>query len=167
MTAPENEKPLPDQQALQKALRYVAHTARSREETAERLRRWGCSEETVCEVVDHLERAGILDDRSLATVYIDEMLRKGYGYTRVRDSLFKKRIDRDLIEELLGEYPMESELERAMDTASGRIRGAGSFVSEDERGKITGFLMRRGYSRQVSAEAWREIVRFDTQNRRE
>lgn len=157
MTAPENVNRVPDQEALQKALRYVRHSPRSRGETNERLRRWGYSANAAAEVVDYLERAGILDDRALATAYLDEMLRKGFGYRRVRASLFKKKLENDLIEEKLSDYPMDRELERAIKLASGRIRANGSVEAEDEQVKITGFLMRKGYSRQVSTEAWHTL----------
>lgn len=158
-------EPLEDvnRQAIDRAIRFIEHRARSKSETRDRLMRWGYSSDASNQVVAYLESCGLLDDHQFATVFLGEMLRKGFGFNRVRGELLRKKLERDLVEEVLGEYPLDEELRRAVGLA-GPL--AAKFDIDDStilRRKMMGYLTRRGYSRDVALEACRRACDVDTQ----
>lgn len=149
-------------EALDRALRFIEYRPRSRGETTERLRRWGYSAETSLQVVDHLNDCGMLDDRSFARVYLGEMVRKGLGYYRVRGELLKKKLERALVDDVMEEYPIEDELERALGVAAAFVRKRNPVEMSTIRQKLMDYLIRRGYSRKVAIEACRLTCDVDT-----
>jgi regulatory protein len=152
-----------DPEALERALRFIEYRPRSTGETRSRLRRYGYDAQTATQITDHLVSVGILEDRAFANLYMDELIRKGMGCRRVRQELFKKMLDRDVVDEVMESYPLDLETERASE-AAGRLL---SRISGDDpsgaRRKLSAYLMRRGYSRAVAEAVCRQTVRVDTQ----
>lgn len=152
-----------DQAVLNRAVRFIEYRARSKGETRDRIRRWGYDDITGDQVVAHLEGCGLLDDREFARVFMGELLRKGFGLNRVRSELLKKKLQGDLIEEVLGEYPIAEELDRAIESAgalSARFKAADPSAA---RRKTVDYLRRRGYSWEVAVEACRRKCDVDTE----
>jgi regulatory protein len=167
VTHDKSEPPGLDEEALARALRFIDYRPRSRGETTDRLVRWGYSLATADDVAEYLERCGIIDDREFAGVFLDEMLRKGYGYYRVRRALIEKRLDRSLVDEVLNGYPIEEELARAAKMAQTHAPRFSQVEPYSLNRRLADYLMRRGYSRQIAMEACRLVGDVDTQNWRE
>jgi len=149
--------------ALEKAIRFIEYRPRSSREVEDRLRRWGYAPSTRESVVSRLESCGILDDRGFASLFMGEMLRKGYGQRRILNSLLAKRIDRELIDTVMLDYPEEDELERATKLAAAYASRFSGVESTAAIKKIVGFLTRRGYSNGIAFEAARMTHSVDTQ----
>lgn len=149
-------------EALERAVRFIEYRPRSGGETRNRLRRWGYSITESDEVVVHLEACGLLDDSEFARMFVGEMLLKGFGYQRVRGELFKKRLDRQVVEEVLEAYPSADELNRALGLAKRVAARLGGCSTPENKRKMLGYLTRRGYSRAVATEACRLAADVDT-----
>ncbi|HEY5531797.1 MAG TPA: regulatory protein RecX [Candidatus Anoxymicrobiaceae bacterium] len=149
--------------ALEKALRFIEYRPRSSREVEERLRRWGYAPSIRGSVVSHLESCGILDDREFARVFMGEMLRKGYGQQRIFNSLLAKRIDRELVDTVMLDYPHDDELERATKLAGAYASRFSGVESAAAIKKIVGYLTRRGYANGIAFEAARMTRSVDTQ----
>jgi len=148
--------------AVERAVRFIEYRPRSTGETRSRLRRWGYAPATCERVAAYLVEAGILDDHDFARLFMDELLRKGLGRYRVRSELIKKKLDRELVDEVMERYPLEEELERAKGVAEKRFVRTSEPDATSSR-KVTEYLMRRGYSREVAAAACRLLTQVDTQ----
>jgi regulatory protein len=70
-------------------LRLLARRGRSRREALSRLAGWGVAGAEAQEVVDRLERAGLVDDRRLAAELAASRRRTGHGRLRVRADLHR------------------------------------------------------------------------------
>lgn len=150
--------------ALDRALTFIEYRSRSSGEVNNRLRRWNYDPRTRAMVISYLEDCGILDDLELARVFMGEMLQKQYGYHRVKDALLAKRIDRELVEQALTEYPAEEELARAVELARPLVSRLSGDEPRAARKKIVGYLTRRGYSHGTALEASRMTPDVDTQS---
>ncbi|MHB8895232.1 MAG: regulatory protein RecX [Candidatus Geothermincolia bacterium] len=155
---------MPDDEALEKALRFIDYRPRSAGETRARLRKWGYDEATAETVIEYLEAAGIIDDREFARLFMGELMRKEIGPYRIRSELLKKKLDRELVAEVAGEYPIDEEAEHARAAALRRFRQMSAKSESEIRVKLTGFLVRRGYSRQAAEAACRLMIQVDTQS---
>jgi regulatory protein len=147
-----------DPEAVEKALRFIEYRPRSAGETRARLRKWGYDPVDCDRVIAYLEELGLLDDREFARVFTGELVRKGLGVYRVRSELLKKKLDRELIEQVLtDEYPYEEEGERAREAAERRFTRLSSEDAATSRRKIIDHLIRKGFSRAVADSAFRAL----------
>ncbi len=157
----------PDGEALDRALRFIEYRPRSRGETRDRLRRWGYPPASCQAVVEYLERCGLLDDREFGRVFLGEMLRKNFGYYRIRSELLKKRLERRTVDEILEDYPSGDEMDRALAAAHPMARRIQRRADSNAVDRITASLMRRGYPRSVARRAASIACDVDTENWRE
>lgn len=151
-----------EQRALARALRFIEYRPRSSGELMCRLERWGYSEEESRRLVEHLAERGILDDRQFARQFADELMEKGFGQRRVRLELARKRLDRELIDEVLAQYPHSEEPDRALVVAEARLARI-TQRGPETRKKLADYLLRRGFSRSEAQSACRRLCDVDTE----
>ena len=95
--------------AKMRAVRIVSASSVSKRDLENRLVRKGESEEQAKEAVQWLSELNLLDDRNTARQIVDSCIRKGYGLARAKQALYEKQIPKDLWEEVLEDYPDQSE----------------------------------------------------------
>ncbi|MGK2955688.1 MAG: regulatory protein RecX [Solirubrobacterales bacterium] len=141
-------------EVLAKALGAIGR----KERTVVEMRQWlgdrEIEQEEIDRVVNFLIENEALNDRKFAFEYTsDKREISGWGQTRIRETLRKRGMPENLIQEALAEDQGESEVDRA--TKVLEERGADL---TDDRGKsrALGLLSRRGYS---SEEAYAAIRR--------
>ena len=147
-------------------MRFIDYRPRSAGETRDRLSRWGYPGDVIDEVIAYLQSKGIIDDLLFTKLFMEEMMRKGFGYRRVRSGLKKKKLDIELIEETMSNYPLHREAERARTIAAVRVSRMANEEPVKRKTKIKHYLMRQGYSPEVADEVSRSVV-IDTQTGRE
>ena len=94
--------------AKEKALYLIEYRARSRKEIEDKLiPLYG--ETAAAAAIERLEELKLIDDESFAREYAEQLLmRKKFSAERAAFELLKKGIDRDLIDEILEEFEVDS-----------------------------------------------------------
>ena len=95
--------------AKMRAVRIISASAVSRRDLENRLVRKGETEEQAKAAVEWLEDLNLLDDANTARQIVESCVRKGYGLQRAKQALYEKQIPKDLWEEVLADYPDQSE----------------------------------------------------------
>ena len=95
--------------AKMRAVRIISASAVSKRDLETRLVRKGEGEEQAKEAVQWLSDLNLVDDRQTAKQVVDSCIRKGYGLQRAKQALYEKQIPKDLWEEVLEDYPDQSE----------------------------------------------------------
>jgi regulatory protein len=148
------EKPL----AMSRALHSLGYRARSAHELRERLLRAGYAGETVGEVIARLKDLGYLDDEEFARSAARNKARKRYGPRRIYVDLRRVGVDEEVAQEAVEEeFAGRSELEEALAAVQRRYNTGER--SDAQARRVHGFLTRRGYSADVSAEIARSYRR--------
>jgi regulatory protein len=135
------------------ALRFLGYRSRSRRELQTRLERKGYAPELVQEVLEALQRSGLIDDAEFSRAWV--AARQGsrpMGRNRLAVELRQKGVDRELVESALQDVDPDTELARAM--LVGRQKAA-QVRGEDPRSarrKLAAALMRRGYGWEISSQ---------------
>lgn len=114
------------------------------------------SEEVIAAEVERLERVGLIDDAALAeTLVRTRRERKGLGRQALIAELRRRHIDQDIIDTALEaeDGAGEAEQERANELALKKARALSSYDQDTAKRRLTGFLMRKGYSSSVVQEA--------------
>ena len=138
---------------LAKALGAIGRKERSVAEMREWLEEREVEPEEIDRVVNFLIENEALDDRKFAFAFVsDKRELAGWGRTRIRETLRKRKIPRNYIEEALNVDDGDSEVDRAT-----RVLEERSADLSDDRGRsrALGLLSRRGYSAEDSYAAIR------------
>jgi regulatory protein len=137
------------------AFRFLGYAARTRNEIEQRLLRDEFPAEMVAQVMGELERMGYLDDAGFARQWVEDRAdRKQYGRARLSAELNRKGIDRETAAEALDAIEEDDEVRRAMHAAQSRwkpeaLASLYGLALQKEKSRISGFLMRRGFSWQT------------------
>lgn len=146
-------KPTKPKTCHERALGLLAVRPRSRRELERRLSAAGFERDEVDEVLGRLERVGLVDDRAFAR----QMTAYQYGSRRagrraLTGVLLEKGVAADVIAQVIEEAP-DDEDERALSLASSRAARMSSVDPVKAFGRLTGLLVRRGYSHEVARRA--------------
>ena len=95
--------------AKMRAVRIISASAVSRRDLETRLVRKGESEEQARAAVEWLSDLNLVDDRQTAKQIVERCIHKGYGLQRAKQALYEKQIPKDLWEEVLADYPDQTE----------------------------------------------------------
>lgn len=136
----------PEEEAYNRALRFLSYRARSVEEVRRYLSRRGF-DEVAESVIARLVGLGLLDDAAFAAGWIASRTQmKGFGLRRLHAELVKKGIDRALIEAKLAEvYDADADQERALDLAERRLPHLAGLDYATARRRLTQYLLNKGF----------------------
>lgn len=109
------------------------------------------SEDVIAREVARLEGVGLIDDAALAeTLVRTQRDRKGLGRQALVAELRRRHIDPDIIDAaMVTDDDGDAEQERANELAVKKARALSSYDQETAKRRLTGFLMRKGYSSSV------------------
>jgi regulatory protein len=145
----------------ERALGLLAVRPRSRRELERRLLAASFDRSEVDDVLTRLERVGLVDDEAFAR----QMAEYQYGSRRagrraVTGALMQKGIAPDVIAQVIDDAP-DDEDDRALALASSRAVRMGSLEPVKAFSRLTGLLVRRGYSHEVARRAARAALAVD------
>ena len=136
------------------AFRYLNRRERTVSEMRGHLLDRGIGTEAAEDVIDELREQGYLDDARYARVFTqDKRTLEQWGNERIRRALLDRGVDRELIDEALGED--RGELGRAVALLRGRFPGPPRDRLERER--ALGVLLRKGYDAELALDALRQL----------
>lgn len=109
-------------------------------------------------IIERFARNGYLDDAKLAEQLIHSGVeRKGQGRMMLSQTMSRRGIPRDVIEEVLAERPDDDEA-RALEFARIKARSLGSLDREAALRRLIGQLARRGYGGSAAMRAARTAL---------
>lgn len=127
--------------AKMRAVRIVAASNVSKRDLEQRLIQKGESPKQAKEAVQWMSDLNLVDDRRTAEQLVQSCIRKSYGVARAKQMLYEKRIPKELWEDVLADYPDQTEAIRVF--LQGRL--GDSWEPKDLKRAIDG-LLRRGHS---------------------
>ena len=124
----------------------------SRWEIEKLLRSRELADDVIAAEVERLEGVGLIDDAALAeTLVRTQRERKGLGRQALIAELRRRHIDQDIIDAALeaDSGDDDAEQQRANELAEKKARSLSSYDQETAKRRLTGFLMRKGYSSSI------------------
>ena len=95
--------------AKMRAVRIVAASNVSKTDLQQRLIRKGESPKQAKEAVKWMEDLDLVNDKVTAEQIVQRCIRQGYGKARAKQALYEKQIPKDLWEEVLENYPDQTD----------------------------------------------------------
>ena len=144
--------------AKMRAVRIVSAASVSRRDLEARLVRKGEDPQQAKEAVAWMEDLHLVDDRATAEQVVSSCISKGYGLARAKQALYEKRIPKEYWDEVLADYPDQTEKITAF--LKSRLD-----VDSDEKQirRAVDALIRRGHS-YVSVRRALDALSFDTED---
>jgi regulatory protein len=131
----------------EKAIRLLAHRARSRKEIADRLKAAGYHSQDIDWVIEELLRLKLLDDAEFARLYArNRMITKPVGAFLLRQELVQRGLAEKEIENAVAVgYEEQSERELARRLAVKNKKKQMNLDGDKAKQRVTDFLLRRGF----------------------
>lgn len=144
--------------AKMRAVRIVSAASVSRRDLEARLVRKGEDPQQAKEAVAWMEDLHLVDDRATAEQVVSSCISKGYGLARAKQALYEKRIPKEYWDEVLADYPDQTEkitafLKSHLDADS----------DEKQVRRAVDALIRRGHSYGTIRRAL-DALSFDTED---
>lgn len=95
--------------AKMRAVRIVSASSVSKRDLEQRLLQKGEDAQCAKNAVAWMEELNLLDDRKTAEQIVSRCISKGYGLSRAKQALYEKRIPKEYWEDVLADYPEQSE----------------------------------------------------------
>jgi len=135
--------------AREVALRKLDARPCSRGELREAILHRGFGEAVADDVLDRLERVGLVDDAAYAAAIVRERFRVGKVGRAVAEELRRRHIDQDVAERALSQVDRDDERRRAAGLVDSKLHSMSGVDREAAFRRLTGMLARRGFSPQV------------------
>ena len=148
-------------QAKQMAINFLSYRPRSRYEVAKKLRQEKIPSDVVEETISGLTRSALLDDYDFARRYArDLVLKKPIGILRLKNKLYEKGINRQIIDEILKEHnSKESQISAAKEVLKRKVKLSANALEKldviKRKKRLFDFLLRRGFSTDIAKETLR------------
>lgn len=155
------------QRAYVEGLRFLGRKARTRHEILKKLKEKEFTLPIIEEILTRLEQDGLIDDSLYAKEWTRQRIsnhRKGKLW--VGQELRQKGIAKEDITEALGEISVEEEWNSALMVGRKKWNQIKGDLTEKKR-KTYPFLMRRGYSGEVTRKVMAELVRESSEEEQE
>lgn len=145
-----------EQEALQRAFKFLSYRPRSEAEVRTKLRQLGFPQKSVETTLEKLRSLNLVNDEIFARSWARGRAEgRGYGPLRIEQELRQKGIARPLISQVVKEtFGREEGQERARVLVAKRFRGKDLGDRKVLHRAVT-FLQRRGYRSSVIAEVLR------------
>ena len=99
--------------AKMRAVRIISASSVSKKDLEQRLLQKGEDAASTQEAIRWLQDMDLLDDRKTAELVVSRCIGKGYGLQRAKQALYEKRIPKEYWDEVLADYPDQSDAIRA------------------------------------------------------
>ncbi|MDP4097469.1 RecX family transcriptional regulator [Paenibacillus sp. P96] len=149
------------QRAYVLSLQYLARKPRTRQELSRRLGEKELEPAVIDETLDRLEKEKLVDDELYARQWARQRISgQSKGKLWIRQELRQKGVDKLVIAEALGEISETEEWESALQAGQKKWKQMRGEVIEKKR-KTYSFLIRRGYSSEVTRRVLQSLLRND------
>ena len=147
------------ERALAVAYRYLNRRECTKAEMRAQLSRTGSDPRDADGAIATLVEQGYLDDARFGRLFVqDKRQLDQWGSDRIRQALLARGVDRDVVEDALGEEAADTEIGRAVALLRRRFPSPAGDRSERER--ALGMLLRKGYDSELALDAIAAHARY-------
>ncbi len=153
------KKPLTPDQVLDKMAKYCAYQERCVKDVKDKLKTFDISEEEKTKILDYLLDNRFANDNRFAKAFVrGKVNQSGWGVNKIRFHLIQKGIDKDIIDEALGQTDNEVYRQRLIDilkTKSKTIKANSDF---EKKRKLAAYAMQKGFEGNLIWEVLKDLT---------
>lgn len=151
-------KPLTPDQVLDKMAKYCAYQERCVKDVRDKLKTFDIQQEDRDKILEFLLDNRFVDNERFAKSFVrGKVNQSGWGMNKIRFHLVQKGIDKELIDEALGQTDEEVYRQRLIDilkTKSKTIKAASDY---EKKRKLAAYAMQKGFEGSLVWEVVKEL----------
>ena len=152
-------KPLTPDQVLDKMAKYCAYQERCVKDVRDKLKTFDILEEEKTKTLDYLLDNRFVNDERFAKSFVrGKINQSGWGVNKIRFHLIQKGIDKDIIDEALGQTDNEVYRQRLIEilkTKSKTIKANSDF---EKKRKLAAYAMQKGFEGNLIWEVLKDLT---------
>ena len=151
-------KPLTPDQVLDKMAKYCAYQERCVKDVKDKLKTYDIPQESKDEILDYLLDNRFVNDERFARSFVRGKLNQsGWGVNKIRFHLMKKGIDKDTIDEALGQTDEEVYKQKLIDILKAKSKTVKAETDFERKRKLAAFAMQKGFEGSLVWEVLKEF----------
>ena len=151
-------QPLTSDQVLDKMAKYCAYQERCVKEVRDKLKTYEIPQQERDKLLEYLLDNRFVNDERFAKSFVrGKVNQSGWGVNKIRFHLIQKGIDKDIIDEALGQNDEEAYRQRLVDilkTKSRTVKAASDF---EKKRKLAAYAMQKGFEGNLVWEVLKDL----------
>lgn len=152
-------KPLTPDQVLDKMAKFCAYQERCVKDVKDKLRTFDIPQEAKDKILGYLLENRFVNDERFAKSFVrGKINQSGWGVNKIRFHLIQKGIDKDIIEEALGQTDEEVYRQRLIEilkTKAKTVKAANDF---EKKRKLAVYAMQKGFETALVWEVLKDLA---------
>ncbi len=141
------------------AVSVLSRNAKSEKQLRDKMREKGYDDQFIDSAIEKLKQQKYLDDEKYSEMLISSKLNAcKYGKRRIKEVLYEKGIERNIIEEKLKLVSEEDEIERACCIGAKKLRTLKENDTRKKNIKLSNFLINKGFEYSVVRKAVSRLI---------
>ena len=151
-------KPLTPDQVLDKMAKFCAYQERCVKDVKDKLRTFDISQEAKDKILEYLMENRFVNDERFAKSFVrGKINQSGWGVNKIRFHLIQKDIDKDIIEEALGQTDEEVYRQRLIDILKAKSKTVKAENDFEKKRKLAAYAMQKGFEAALVREELKEL----------
>ena len=151
-------KPLTPDQVLDKMSKYCAYQERCVKDVKDKLKTYDIPQASKDEILDYLLDNRFVNDERFARSFVrGKVNQSGWGVNKIRFHLMQKGIDKDMIDEALGQTDEEVYKQKLIDILKAKTKTVKAETDFERKRKLAAFAMQKGFEGSLVWEVLKEI----------
>ena len=153
-------KPLTPDQVLDKMAKFCAYQERCLKDVKDKLRTFDIPQEAKDKILEYLLENRFVNDERFAKSFVrGKINQSGWGVNKIRFHLIQKGIDKELIDEVLGQTDEEFYRQRLVDVLKTKAKTVKADSDFEKKRKLAAYAMQKGFE---AALVWEVLKELDT-----
>ena len=152
-------KLLTPDQVLDKMAKYCAYQERCVKDVRDKLKTFEIPEEEKAKILDYLlDNRFVNDERFVKSFVRGKVNQSGWGVNKIRFHLIQKGIDKDIIEEALGQTDEESYRQRLIEILKTKAKTVKADSDFEKKRKLAAYAMQKGFEGSLVWEVLKDLA---------
>ena len=153
------QKPLTPDQVLDKMAKYCAYQERCVKDVRDKLKTFDISEEEKAKILDYLLDNRFVNDERFAMAFVrGKVNQSGWGGNKIRFHLIRKGIDKEIIDEALGQTDEEVYRQRLIDILKTKSKTVKAETDFEKKRKLAAYAMQKGFKSSLVWEVLKDLA---------
>ena len=157
--AKQANKPLTPDQVLDKMAKYCAYQERCVKDVRDKLKTFEIPEEEKAKILDYLlDNRFVNDERFVKSFVRGKVNQSGWGVNKIRFHLIQKGIEKDIIEEALGQTDEEAYRQRLIEILKTKAKTVKADSDFEKKRKLAAYAMQKGFEGSLVWETLKDLA---------
>ena len=152
-------KPLTPDQVLDKMAKYCAYQERCVNDVRDKLKTFEIPEEEKTKIIDYLLDNRFVNDERFAKSFVrGKVNQSGWGVNKIRFHLIQKGIDKNIIDEALGQTDEEVYRQRLIEILKTKAKTVKASSDFEKKRKLAAYAMQKGFEGSLVWETLKDLA---------